>query len=77
MIQRPEFSQRWYKLRMSSTLVNMIFLQENKEFVRRDSLWTEGSAVAGRPPCSSACLTPSLISPCLSYSLTHWLPFWI
>ena len=28
----------------------------------RDSLWTEGSAVAGRPPCSSAPVTPSLIT---------------
>ena len=34
---------------------------------RRDSLWTEGSALAGRPPCSSTSLTPSLITPPLDY----------
>ena len=52
---------------MSSTLIHMIFLQENGEYVRRESLWTEGSAVAGRPPCSSASLTPSLITPPPTY----------
>ena len=35
---------------------------------RSDSLWTEGSLVVGRPPCSSASLTPSLITPVLAYS---------
>lgn len=30
-------------------------------------LWMEGSAVAGRPPCSSASLTPSLITPPHAY----------
>ena len=34
---------------------------------RRDSLWTEGSAVEGKPPCSSASLTPSLITPPPAY----------
>ena len=30
---------------------------------RRDSLWTKGPAGAGMPLCSSASLTPSLITP--------------
>ena len=34
---------------------------------RRDSLWTEGSAVEVKPPCSSASLTPSLITPPPAY----------
>ena len=33
-----------------------------ESYGRRDSLWTEDSAVAGRPPCSSVSLTPSLIT---------------
>ena len=35
--------------------------------MEREILWTEGSAVAGRPPCSSASLTPSLITPPPAY----------
>ena len=34
---------------------------------KKDSLWTEGSAVAETPPCSSASLTPSLITPARAY----------
>ena len=34
---------------------------------RRDSLWTEGSPVEGKPPCSSASLTPCLITPPPAY----------
>lgn len=40
---------------------------------KRDSLWMEGSAVAGRPPCSSASLTTSLITPPPTYSFAPWL----
>jgi len=34
---------------------------------KRDSLWSEGSAIAGRPCFSLASLTPSLITPLLAY----------
>ena len=44
------------------------FLKCWEQHGRRDSLWSEGSAIAGRPCFSSASLTPSLITPPLAYS---------
>ena len=44
------------------------FVKYKESHVRRDSVWTEVSAVTGRPPYSSASLTPSLVTPLLAYS---------
>lgn len=44
------------------------FVKYKESHERRDSVWTEVSAVTGRPPYSSASLTPSVVTPLLAYS---------
>ena len=44
------------------------FVKYKESHERRDSVWTEVSSVTGRPPYSSASLTPSVVTPLLAYS---------
>ena len=44
------------------------FVKYKESHEKKDSVWTEVSAVTGRPPYSSGSLTPSLVTPLLAYS---------